>query len=148
MLNKDKDGVSGGRKERAEKERVGVREKRLLKRRDVGSEDGSEGYGTQKPTACLALSGLCSCASPGAFWRLYNDVHCPGEELEGSPWVWGWASLGQIPEHTLPGKHRGTVAEPCLWCRAASVGILVSSASSFIISSKAVYLFNTRFPHL
>ena len=40
MLNKDKDGVSGGRKERAEKERVGVREKRLLKLRDVGSEEG------------------------------------------------------------------------------------------------------------
>lgn len=40
MLNKDKDGISGGRKERAEKESVRVREKRLLELRDAGSEDG------------------------------------------------------------------------------------------------------------
>lgn len=40
MLNKDKDGVSGGRKERAEKERIGVREKQPLELGGAGSEGG------------------------------------------------------------------------------------------------------------
>lgn len=58
---------------------------------------------TQQP----AWHRLGSAAAPAqvAFWMLYNDVHYLGEELEGSPWVQGWASLGQIPEHVLPEKH-------------------------------------------
>ena len=40
MLDKDKNGVSGGRKERAEKERIGVREKRPLELGGAGSEGG------------------------------------------------------------------------------------------------------------
>ena len=40
MLDKDKGGASGGRKERAEKERIGVREKRPLELGGAGSEGG------------------------------------------------------------------------------------------------------------
>ena len=57
---------------------------------------------TQQP----AWHRLGSAAAPAQVaWMLYNDVHYLGEELEGSLWVQGWASLSQIPEHVLPGKH-------------------------------------------
>lgn len=59
--------------------------------------------GTAPRSQQPAWHRLGSAAAParGPFWRLYNDVHCLGEELEGSPWVRGWAYLGQTPEHVL-----------------------------------------------